>query len=248
MSKLELSVSSQPCARAWTRSVAAALVLLLGHAACGDDDDAAVVDAAPPDADQSESGHIVFVNPNPTAFTAGEAPDSVANVSAIVNGPVMTTGVPANAAAVWPEVVGCLEEMLAPYNVRVVEEDPGDIDHIEIAVSDDPTDIGSSAGVAGLAELTCEPLPRGIAFAFAGVFGDSTQSSCENLGWLVGHTVGLDNLFHCPDVNTFLNGCGPKSFTDNDSPCGEFEARDCACGGTTQNSHQRMLDFYGPRP
>jgi len=207
-----------------------------------------VPDAGVPDARLLPPASIVFVNTSPTQFIPGDPADSVTNTSGIVTETLTTTGVVGKTLGVWPEAVTCLREMLTPYNVVVVEEDPGNVDHIEIAVSNDPSDLGLS-GTTGIAPATpdCAGLQRGVAFAFD-LYGGDMKATCNNLGWLLGHTVGIDTLYHCPDVTTFLGGCGTdKSFTDNESECGEFEARECQCGGTTQNSHQKMLDFYGPR-
>ncbi|MBA2538440.1 MAG: hypothetical protein H0V17_02290 [Deltaproteobacteria bacterium] len=44
---------------------------------------------------------------------------------------------------------------------------------------------------------------------------------------------------------TFLSGCGEKSFTDAEVPCGESEARACNCGGNTQNSYAYLADLLG---
>ncbi len=214
--------------------------------ACSKDLTREVPDAGMPDASVTPRP-VVFINPAPTQFTQGVA-DSVMNVTSIGDATFLTTGLPASAAAIWPDVLTCLQQMVMPYNVDVVDEDPGDVEHIEIALSGDPEDLGYS-GAAGVAPVSsdCTGQPRGVAFAFAGVYSDDVEASCNNLGWLLGHTVGIDSLLHCPDVNTFLTGCGPKSFTDNDSECGEYAPRQCLCGGATQNAHQRMLIFYGPR-
>jgi hypothetical protein len=211
--------------------------------ACSSDLLEGLADAGPPDATPRTPASIVFVNTSPTQFTPGTGTDSVTNITGIVSNIVSTTGV--TSTEIWSEAVTCLRNMLTPYHVVVVEEDPGDVDHIEIAVSNEAEDIGLSGNITGQAVGTCSALPRGIAFAFDS-FPNDAESTCHSLGWLLGHTVGIDTLYHCADVTTYLAGCGPKSFTDRESECGEYEARDCQCGGTTQNSHQKMLDFYGP--
>lgn len=249
MSTLRPSTYPRTSLGTWTSLVAAPLMLLLCAAACSDDGTAATPDAAPSDASQISIGRIVFVNPNPTAFTAGMGSDSVTNITGMVTGDPTTTGLPASAAAIWPEVLTCFRAMVAPYDIVVVDEDPGAVDHIEIAISNAFSDIGGdSPYVTSLAPTTCDPLPRGLAFLFAGAFDDSVQDNCNALGWLLAHTVGLDTAFHCPDVTTFLTGCGAKTFTDSDVECGEFEVIPCRCGGATQNSHQRMLEVYGAHP
>jgi len=223
------------------------LLACIALCACSKDLAKQVPDAGVPDARMLPATSIVFINTSPTQFTPGELADidSVTNVTGIIDKTASTTGL--LATGIWPDAVTCLREMLTPYNVVVVEDDPGDVEHIEIAVSNAPADIGLDFATAGITSATedCTGLRRGVAFAFD-VYPSSMEATCHNLGWLLGHTVGIDSLHHCPDVTTFLDGCGAKSFTDRESECGEYEARECLCGGTTQNSHQKMLDFYGP--
>jgi hypothetical protein len=44
---------------------------------------------------------------------------------------------------------------------------------------------------------------------------------------------------------TYLSGCGAKTFQDVDAQCGEYSARECMCGGSTQNSVEHLYTTLG---
>jgi hypothetical protein len=63
---------------------------------------------------------------------------------------------------------------------------------------------------------------------------------------LASEITGLDHAFDCHDWLSQLSDCGPRSFLDANVNCGDFSARACQCGGTTQNSHQTMMATLCP--
>jgi hypothetical protein len=148
----------------------------------------------------------------------------------------------------FDEVVACVRDMYAPFDVSVTDSDPGPVPHLEIVVAGYPGEIGLGAGTGNVAPFTCGFVENGVAFAFANLYGDARQSICESAAQASASLGGLDHAYSCPDTMTFLFGCGPKSFTDADVSCGQFEARTCGCGGSTQNSYQTLLGLYGADP
>ena len=84
-------------------------------------------------------------------------------------------------------------------------------------------------------------IPNGVAFAFANGFGDVPLEICWNVAQAAGTLLGLDREVLAGDVMTYLAGSLPKAFLDETASCGETQARPCLCGGTTQNSYQRLL-------
>ena len=80
-----------------------------------------------------------------------------------------------------------------------------------------------------------------MAFAFANTLGDAPLEICWNAAQAAGALLGLDHEVLAGDVMTYLAGSLPKAFLDETAPCGETLARDCLCGGATQNSYQRLL-------
>jgi MYXO-CTERM domain-containing protein len=104
-------------------------------------------------------------------------------------------------------------------------------------------------GVGGVSPFTedCGVIPNSIVFTFAGVYGSAYRDICETAAQEVSHSFGLDHEYQCKDPMTYLSGCGDKAFQDNLERCGEYSARTCWCGGTTQNSVAMLRERLGPR-
>jgi len=62
----------------------------------------------------------------------------------------------------------------------------------------------------------------------------------------LGSIAGLESLFHCPDVMSTLENCGPKAFRDLVMSCGTSSAAPCLCGGATRNSFATMQAVFPP--
>jgi len=146
----------------------------------------------------------------------------------------------------WGELVECVRDVFADFDVYVTEEDPGDLEHIEVVVGGSGEDIGHPEA-GGIAPGTCSVLENAVVFVFA---GDSTDLDrlCWTAGQEAGHAYGLDHVTFCDDIMTYDFTCASKDFTDVDAYCGEYVSRPCRCGGDTQNSHQLLLERLGPHP
>jgi hypothetical protein len=241
--------------RAWGfASIAVGLLV-----ACGGDDgggtpiDAptnpvdAAVDAMDSDAFNGAT-RILFLNRNGGTYTIG-ANDSVANTQSFSTNPVTAPAYPFGDPE-WIATRDCVAALFAPFNVNVVDVDPGAVDHVEILITTTPQTFGLSSGVGGVApaDATCTLLERGFAPVFATQFGQTdTRGVCEVAASMAGIIYGLDWAMHCPDVMTYMSGCGDKAFRDVTAMCGEFQARQCRCGGTTQNSYRLLLGRLGLR-
>jgi MYXO-CTERM domain-containing protein len=152
-------------------------------------------------------------------------------------------------AAGWAEVMDCMTEQFARFNVVITDVDPGNVPHIESVVAGYPQDVGMGQGVGGVSPFTedCGVIPNSIVFTFAGVYGTAYRDICETAAQEVSHSFGLDHEYQCKDPMTYLSGCGDKEFQDNLERCGEYSARTCWCGGTTQNSVAMLRARLGPR-
>lgn len=149
----------------------------------------------------------------------------------------------------WRQIVACVKKQFAPFDVEVTDRRPEGDDFILAVVAGRPRDFGlDTRSAAGLAPFTGEPIPRAVVFAFARKLGNRPQRICETLAMEIGHAYGLDHAHYCPDVMTYLSGCGRKTFRDRDVPCGERKRRACAGGKRTQNSYRHLLAVLGPRP
>ena len=187
---------------------------------------------------------VIYMNRDGGIYSPGEN-DSATNRSTI---PSFTASVPAWDVSDegWQQLMDCVTDQFARFNIVVTDVDPGDVDHIESVVAGRPEHIGMPRGVGGVSPFTCGVIERSIVFTFAQVYGDNLQAICHTAAQEIAHSFGLDHEYLCEDPMTYLNGCGPKMFQDIDASCGEFSPRSCQCGGSTQNSVQMMLDRLGP--
>lgn len=215
-------------------------------AACGGGDSPAP-DAGPPDANTCTGAGIVYLNAFGGDFKkrggGPETDDSVLNETFILD--MDRTIAPWPNMANWPDIVSCIRGQLAPFNIGVVETDPGNVDHSEIVFSDTYWD---QNGVYSISGFSCTGLPRAITFVFGDFLADDVQAACSAALGQWGTTLGIDRAFDCRDHTTLLATCGDKTFLDEDVACGAFEAETCACGGETQNSYQTILSTFGAGP
>jgi MYXO-CTERM domain-containing protein len=154
--------------------------------------------------------------------------------------------------ASWNEVVSQTRTLFEPYGITVTDEDPSPAPHDEAIVCGTPGVIGLPNGVGGVAPFSCGQIPNAITFTFAAVYGGDEQQIVATVGQEAAHAWGLEHLLSCNDPMTYLNSpwsdegsCWPKSFQDKDTQCGEYNPRACDCGGSTQNSHQHILNMFG---
>ncbi|HUH00433.1 MAG TPA: hypothetical protein VML75_00480, partial [Kofleriaceae bacterium] len=166
--------------------------------------------------------------------------------SSIISGTVTVREFNAGNSA-WNAVVACVKAMYEPFGVEITDQDPGStVSHFEAIVAGYPQDIGAGSGVGGVSPFSCGIINNAITYSFANIYGGSVQDICEVVAQETAHAFGLDHEYYCPDPMTYLYGCGAKQFRDYNAPCGEGSARQCACGGSTQNSYQKILSIFGP--
>jgi len=187
---------------------------------------------------------IIYLNHNGATLTAGYS-DSVNDVSSLVNS---TTQYPAwnVSSSQWNQVVNCVKDLYAPFDITVTDTDPGNVDHIKAMVGGYPQDVGFQQGVGGVSPFSCGIIDRSIVFIFAEVYQGDLRGVCETVAQETAHSYGLDHEHLCEDPMTYLYGCGNKTFQDVDAQCGEYSARTCQCGGSTQNSVQMIMAASGP--
>jgi hypothetical protein len=193
----------------------------------------------------SHGSHILYVNPcwGGETFTSGFN-DSRTNRSSIINGSKHLPQYPYGEAS-YQQVLSCVRDIMSPFNITVVGEDPGSTPHHEAAVCGHPNDAGFGSGTGGVAPFSCGVIENSITYTFPEVYGGQTRAICETIAQEAAHGWGLDHEYLCADPMTYLNGCGAKSFQDEYVSCGEFSARNCQCGGATQNSVQHILQVFG---
>ena len=188
---------------------------------------------------------VLFLNRSGGHYAAAWSDDSTSNQSYLLDFDVDMPVFPYGDRS-WQDVLDCVRDLYADFNIEVTDVDPGRQTHVEVVISGQPQDIGQSRGVAGIATFGCEPIDNAVVYAFAEAHGDDPTSICETAGQESAHAFGLDHEMLCSDIMTYLQPCGGKGFQDEDASCGEYQARRCSCGGATQNSYQYLMDVLGP--
>lgn len=216
------------------------------------DDQVDQVDQVPEVPDVQFGGtHILYLNRCQGGLTISHSGqnDSTNNQSTVGGGtfPEYPYG-----DASWNELVNKTRALFEPYAITVTDVDPSPAPHDEAIVCGTPGVIGMPNGVGGVAPFSCGQIPNAITFTFAQVYGGDVDQMVATVGQEAAHAWGLEHLLRCNDPMTYLNSpfgnegsCWPKSFQDNDSQCGEYSPRSCDCGGSTQNSHQHILNMFG---
>ncbi|HTM21354.1 MAG TPA: Ig-like domain-containing protein [Kofleriaceae bacterium] len=196
---------------------------------------------------QAVNSHILYLNPcwGGCTVKAGWNDNSSTNTSSIVDG-TSSISEYAYGQASFDAVVDCVRALYEPFDVEVTADDPGSTPHFEAIVAGRPGEVGMSNQVGGVSPFDCGIIDNAITFTFANIYGGSVQAICETVGQESAHAYGLDHEFLCEDPMTYLSGCGPKTFHDTDADCGEYQSRQCQCGGSTQNSFQSIMSIFGP--
>jgi hypothetical protein len=187
----------------------------------------------------------IYLNRHGGNYQCGDD-DSSRNLSSVVCGSNAgrVTGFRGSDAQ-WAFVRDCVADQFAQFNVYVTDQEPTSGDYVEAVVGGSPDQAGMPFGVGGVAPFSCGVIPNAVVYAFADVYGNDFQGICETAAQEIAHAFGLDHEFLCEDPMTYLSGCGDKSFQDTYAQCGEFEPRECSCGGSSQNSVQMMLERLG---
>jgi hypothetical protein len=188
---------------------------------------------------------VVYLNADGATYTRGWN-NSANDTSAIVS---RTTSIPpyGGSADELAQLVQCLDEIFAPYDVDLTTQDPGDVPHIETALGGYGSALGYGSNIWGVAPLygDCSTVERAVAFVFTDAIW-SVRDQCETTAHEIGHALGLEHEFLCEDPMTYLSGCGDKAFQDADAWCGEYGSRSCTCG-SRQNTHRFLLSRLGAR-
>lgn len=154
---------------------------------------------------------------------------------------------------VWQDTLACIRDVYLPYGVTITDVDPGAVPHHEAVLAGRAQElpINGALGVAVLGAGACAPADNVISFSFANNHGPTNNLSlAEAMCWTVAqesaHSYGLEHEFDCSDPLTYLDNCdGPKYFRNLNVSCGEFAAAPCVCGGSFQNSHERLTSTLG---
>jgi hypothetical protein len=202
------------------------------------------------DSKQEFCGKPIFLNRGGGTYVSGPE-DATTNTTGLVRGAPAMIAAASIGDDAWARALACVAADFAPFAATVTASNPGDVDHIEIVVVDDMLELGPAyEGALSAATVGCSG-ENTIAF-LDWTFQDGADL-CPRLSYQAGTLLGLDNVRRLPaDV-----------MADEPHPSGDAEAKTfvaefaectpplngppgCACGGTQQNSYERLLELLGP--
>ncbi len=196
----------------------------------------------------------IFLNRCPggcTVHPGGD--DSKTDTSSIANQQSLLTEWP-HGDEKWNELVQCVKDLYAPFNLTITDVDPGTADHFEVMVAGNAAalDMEGAGGVAPFEPCDGQLQDNVISFVFAADFS-ADENSMGFLCWAAAqessHVFGLDHELNAKDPMTYLAPPYHKpGFQNAAAKCGEdLEGpRECWCGGQTQYSYQYLMDLFGP--
>ncbi|NVB84923.1 MAG: PEP-CTERM sorting domain-containing protein [Kofleriaceae bacterium] len=204
---------------------------------------------APGTAAFTNVSHTIYLNPclpNGCVVRPGND-DAKTDTSSIPQSQATLTAWPHGQTA-WNNLLQCVRDMYAPFDIQVTDVDPGNADHFEVMVAGNANAIGVP-GAGGVAPFVpCDGALENniISFVFA-----ADISNQDFLCWAAAqessHVFGLDHELNAKDPMTYLTPPIKKpGFQNEASDCGEDTPRACFCGGTKQNSYQYLMDTFGP--
>jgi MYXO-CTERM domain-containing protein len=203
-----------------------------------------------PDAVHAAPGfsNVIYLN---NCKAGGGCQISPGNANSLTN----TSGIPSQPSIVqpyafsdanWAQVVECVRQSYAPFGVEIVDQRPASGDYHMAIVAGRPQDVQMPSGVGGVSEFSCGYIPNAISFSFANIYGGSVDDICWTVAQETAHSWGLDHKFDNRDPMTYLStGPSRKVFQNEAGPCGEFNARNCQCGGNSMNSFVEILQTFG---
>jgi hypothetical protein len=190
---------------------------------------------------------IVYLNKNGVTLTPGTN-DARTNRSTIAG---QQTTIPAwnVSATTWTATVNCMKEIFAPFDIQIVEADPGNVPHIEAVFGGSPQQLGMGANVAGVSPFTtdCSIIENSIVFTFTNVIPQDARLACEIQAQEVAHSYGLDHELLASDPMTYLDYNGNRSFQNQLVDCGEDTVRPCGINGSVCRSKQNSVQLLTER-
>ena len=167
----------------------------------------------------------------------------------------------------WAQVVACVRETFAPFDIVVTDVDPGIAPHFEAKIAGTSAQLGLAGGATSVSSFSCQPfIPQNLVFVFAATIGNDVDELCASAAHELAHTIGLDHTTDPSDPLSLFSFAGRRAFPDADVTCGSDctggtapvggtcsgagdQERACTCSGApTQNSYQALLAAFGPKP
>ncbi len=199
----------------------------------------------------SVSSRVIFLNRCVGGCTVRAGYESSINdTSSIISGTRTIGEFTPDNDQVWNQIVQCVRNMYAPFDIEITDVDPGNVPHFESIVAGTPTQAGFGSSTGGVSPFSCGIINNSITYTFANIYGGDVEEICWTVAQETAHSWGLEHEVLATDPMTYLGAACPggaqnHAFQNTTAPCGECSARSCDCGGTTQNSYQDILGIFG---
>jgi uncharacterized protein (TIGR03382 family) len=197
--------------------------------------------------------HIIFMNNCAGGCTLHSGyDDSTTNTSSVPNGTANISAY-AGSSTQWNQLVQCVQQSYAPFNVQIVTTRPAaGTDYHMAIVAGSASEVGESQGVLGVSPFTCGYIQNSISFTFANEEPSAIMDLCWTVAQETAHSWGLDHKYDDRDPMTYLSsGPSMKTFQNQAGACGEYSSRQCNCtydqtGSAQENSYQLIMATFGP--
>jgi len=178
----------------------------------------------------------------------GGGEDSRTNNSSIIRGTKTLTAF-TGSAETRAQILACVRNAYARFNIQVVDRDPGNVPHWETLAAGLPGQVGFPNGVAGVSPFSCGVIPNAITFNFLNLNPNDVFDNCWTIAQESAHAFGLSHEFDGRDYMTYNPTPQQKSFVDQSLCIGTQgccqPAQECQCGEQMQNSYQKILAIFG---
>ena len=189
---------------------------------------------------------VIYLNRGGATLTAG-SDDAAQSVSSLVTS--HTTVAPSSLSdAGWNQVVACVRRAYAPFAVEIVDSRPAHDNFSMVVFGGNGSELGRGADQRGIAPFdtgSCETIDNAVVFVFTENLDDNVAAACDVAVHELAHTFGIDHQLLAATPTSYLPFAGVRTFQNVDAQCGEDTARECACGGATQNSFEILADRLG---
>jgi len=148
-------------------------------------------------------------------------------------------------AAVWGQVMTCMQQTYAQFNVTITDVDPGTTPHLEIIVAGTGAQVGEQSGVLGIAPFpcsqvgSCQPyIQNTMVFDFANdaYYSNKPLEICATAAQEIAHTWALDHVVDATDPMTYNNYSGMRYYKDNQKCGSDCQGSQSPFGSTCSGS------------
>lgn len=195
--------------------------------------------------------HVIFLNNcQPGGCTLTPGSDATHDQSDIITSQVHISPY-AGTNQQWQQIVDCVKQTYAPFDVQIVTQRPSSGDyHMEI-VAGRAAEAGMQQGVLGVSPFTCGYIPNAVSYTFANEEPGNIFDLCWTVAQETSHSWGIDHKYDDRDPMTYLQ-TGPqmKTFQNTPGACGEYQGRACQCtyantGTAAENSYALVEATFG---